>query len=153
MRAARPAPANPGNDTVVPPETFWEVLGTDELNQDQAAEPALFPLPGTDEALEEVMLPLIPGLIHALHDAMRDSSQGMELRRTILIQEATGRLAGKAEVFGLHKLSKMARCVERAAEADDLMAVQSLMGDLFAVCQRYLAALQECYRSFIHTDR
>lgn len=120
-----------------------------------AEEPAHgLPLPGIDgELMDIAMVPLVPGLVHTLHDAMRDAMHGKETRQTILVQEAAGRLAGKAEVFGLVKLGKIARCVERAAEADDLEAVTTLLEDLNAVTARYAASIEACYQAFLHTER
>ena len=99
------------------------------------------------------MVPLVPGLVHTLHDALRDAMNGKETRQTILVQEAAGRLAGKAEVFGLVKLGKIARCVERAAEADDLEAVTTLLEDLATVTTRYTASMEECYQAFLQAER
>ena len=62
-------------------------------------------------------------------------------------------LAGRAEVFGLQKLGKIGRCVERAAEANDLEAVSTLLEDLDIVTKRYIAAIQECFQSFLSVDR
>ncbi len=124
--------------------------------QEDAAEPRgrVFALPGMEgEAVEVIMMPLLPGLIHALRDALEDSLRGRDARETVLVQEAAGRLAGKAEVFGLRKLGKIARCVERAAEADDMEASATLLEDLNTVTQRYLTALHECYQAFLNIER
>ena len=111
-------------------------------------------MPGIDgEMMDMTMVPLVPGLVHTLHDALRDAMNGKETRQTILVQEAAGRLAGKAEVFGLVKLGKIARCVERAAEADDLEAVTTLLEDLATVTTRYTASMEECYQAFLQAER
>lgn len=114
----------------------------------------LVPLPGMGgEAVELVSLPLLPGVIHALRDALEDAFQGKEQAQTLLIQEATSRLAGKAEIFHLDKLSKISRCVERAAEADDLEAAVTLLDDLSVVTLRYINSLEECYQDFLSMNR
>ena len=114
----------------------------------------LVPLPGIPgEAVELVSLPLLPGVIHALRDALEDAFQGKEQAQTLLIQEATSRLAGKAEIFHLDKLSKISRCVERAAEADDLEAAVTLLDDLSVVTLRYINSLEECYQDFLNLNR
>ena len=114
----------------------------------------LFPLPGLDgEVLDATLMPLVPGLVHALQDALNDVREGRDTGKSILVQEAAGRLAGRAEVFGLQKLGKIGRCVERAAEANDLEAVSTLLEDLDIVTKRYIAAIQECFQSFISVDR
>ncbi len=114
----------------------------------------LFPLPGLDgEVLDTTLMPLVPGLVHALQDALTDVREGRDTGKAILVQEAAGRLAGRAEVFGLQKLGKIGRCVERAAEANDLEAVSTLLEDLDIVTKRYIAAIQECFQSFLSVDR
>ena len=116
--------------------------------------PQTFSLPGLDgEAVDASLLPLVPGLLHALNDALSDARQGRDSGKTVLVQEAAGRLAGRAEVFGLQKLGKIGRCVERAAEADDLEAVSTLLEDLDIITKRYIVALQESFQSFISVDR
>ncbi|MCL1940007.1 MAG: Hpt domain-containing protein [Desulfovibrionaceae bacterium] len=84
---------------------------------------------------------------------MREIQQAAERGQSILIQEAAGRLAGKAEVFGLVKLGRIAHCVERAAEADDMEAVRTLLEDLGPVVTRYVQSLQECFNAFLYADR
>lgn len=114
----------------------------------------LFPLPGLDgEVLDTTLMPLVPGLVHALQDALNDVREGRDTEKAILVQEAAGRLAGRAEVFGLQKLGKIGRCVERAAEANDLDAVSTLLEDLDIVTKRYITAIQECFQSFLSVDR
>ena len=116
--------------------------------------PQMFFLPGMDgEAVDASLLPLVPGLVHALKDALADAQQGRSTGRTTLVQEASGRLAGRAEVFGLQKLGKFGRCVERAAEAGDLEAVSNLLEELDSITKRYIVALQESFQSFISVDR
>lgn len=134
-------------------EEYATIENTEEPAQTQYPESELFPLPGLDESIEANTIPLIPGLIHALRDALADTKQGCIDGSTILVQEAVGRLAGKAEMFDLHTFARLARCVERAAEADDMEAVETLMVDLENVSKRYLKSLQECYESFLSLAR
>lgn len=120
----------------------------------QLSSSTFFPLPGMNgEGLEAAVIPLTPGLIHALRDIMRDVDEAARREQSILAQEAAGRLAGKAENFGLVKLGKIARCVERAAEADDMEAVVTLLEDLGPVVARYIESLQKCFDSFLSLDR
>ena len=110
---------------------------------------AMLPLPGIEgEYLETLMLPLVPGLLHTLKDTLKDAIRGKNEHQSLFVQEAVNRLSGKAEVFGLVRLAKIANCVERAAEADDFEAVDTLLEDLIAVTQRYIESLQECYDQF-----
>lgn len=119
-----------------------------------ALPPELFPLPGFEgEGLDATTLPLVPGIIHSLHDAMLDIQQGKADGQCLYVQEAAARLAGKAEHFYLNKLGKIARCVERAAEADDMEAVTTLLEDLQAVTTRYSIALKQAFDNFLQQDR
>ena len=111
------------------------------------------PLAGLEETLQLDMLPLLPGLIYALRDALRFCTQGLGDNSPIFVQEAAGRLAEHAQSFGLEKLGKIARCVERAAQADDLEAVRTLLDDLHNVTLRYVGALQEAYDAYIREAR
>jgi len=103
------------------------------------------------EGLDILVLPLTPGLIIALKDIMREIEQGAGHGQGILIQEASGRLAGKAEAFGLVKLGRVAHCVERAAEAGDLEAVYTLLEDLGPMIDRYVQSLQDCFNDFLYS--
>jgi hypothetical protein len=122
--------------------------------EDEAARRAALPLPGIEgESIDPVSLPLTPGLIHALRDSMRDAVSAGQEGNSILAQEAAARMANKAEHFELRKLGKVARCVERAAEAGDMVAMGILLGDLQSVTGRYINALEECFQNFLSLDR
>lgn len=107
------------------------------------------PLADLDESVPLDLLPLVPGLIHALRDALRLCNQGVADNGAVFVQEAAGRLAEQSDSFDLKKLAKIARYVERAAEADDLEAVRTLLEDLDNVTQRYVNALQGAYDDYI----
>ena len=107
------------------------------------------PLEDLDESVPLDLLPLVPGLIHALRDALRLCNQGLADNGAVFVQEAAGRLAEQSDSFDLKKLAKIARYVERAAEADDLEAVRTLLEDLDNVTQRYVSALQGAYDAYI----
>lgn len=104
------------------------------------------PLPGEEDSVFKDMLPLVPGLIHDLSDAMRDAARGRDEKSPLLVQEAAERVAGKAEAFGLTKLERMARCVERAAAADDIEPMECVLADLESWVGRYKDALQKLHR-------
>ena len=115
-----------------------------------ASTPPGYPLPGIDgEYLDATVIPLAPGIIFALGDILKDVEEAQTNGSAMLMQDATARLAGKAEHFGLHKLGKIARCVERAAEAGDMEAVSTLYEDLAPVTRRYIDAIQECFQNFL----
>ena len=104
------------------------------------------PLPGEEDGVFKDMLPLVPGLIHELSDAMQDAAKGREEKSPMLVQEAAERIAAKAESFGLTKLERMAKCVERAAAADDIEPMECVLADLESWVARYKEALQKLHR-------
>jgi hypothetical protein len=99
------------------------------------------------------MLPFLPGIILALRDGLGDTLKGKVAGNVRLIQEASSRLAGKAEYFHLDRLSKISRCVERAAEANDLEVAGSLLDDLTSITQGYITSLQQCSKDFTDKGR
>jgi HPt (histidine-containing phosphotransfer) domain-containing protein len=151
---AAPKPKTTPKPEVVPEP---EVAPADESekNAGQAREPiSFFSLPGLEgEVIDVSVLPLTPGLVFSLQEIMREIRQSAERDQSILIQEAAGRMAGKAEAFGLVKLGRLAHCVERAAEANDMEAVRTLLEDLGPVVVRYVQSLQECFNAYLYTDR
>ncbi|MDR1685467.1 MAG: hypothetical protein LBR82_03325 [Desulfovibrio sp.] len=107
------------------------------------------PLPGLDgEFLDPDALPLLPGLTGALADALQDAEKGRDEKRLALVQEAAARMASRAEHFGLNRLGRLARCLERAAEARDEEASVTILEDLRRAAQQYEKALTECFHSF-----
>ena len=121
---------------------------------EEDGEEALTPLPGLEgESIENMMLPLIPGLVHVLEDTLADAVKGRDAGQALFVQEAVNRLANKALVLGLTRLSRIARCVERAAEANDFEAVSTLLVDLIEVSRKYIASLEECYDSYMKSGR
>ncbi len=113
----------------------------------------LYPLPGLDESIPVGAMPLLPGLIQSLGEALSDAKEGCRRGSTIIVQEAVGRLAGKAEVNSLETLKRIALCVERAASADDLEAVSDLMVPLEEATIRYMDSLKACYDGFVNLQR
>ncbi len=114
--------------------------------RDAPAAAISIPVPGEDDSVFKDMLPLIPGLLAELSDALADAVRGREGKSPLLVQEASERIAGKAEHFGLTRLERMARCVERAAAADDIEPMECVLADLEAWVTRYKDALQKLHR-------
>lgn len=85
--------------------------------------------------------PFIPGLLETLDAALEDARRGRADGSTFAVQEAAARIAGKSESFGLRVLERIARCVERAATADDMEAVRDLLPELEAAVERNRIAL------------
>ncbi|MDL2315959.1 response regulator [Desulfovibrio sp. OttesenSCG-928-A18] len=120
----------------------------------QPPEVYFYPLPDIDgETLDSTMLPLVPGLIHFLRDILGNIKAAAGAGNSLVAQEGASRMAGRAEDFGLQRLSKIARCIERAAEADDLEAVSNLMTDLEPATERYITALDQSFQTFLNLDR
>jgi HPt (histidine-containing phosphotransfer) domain-containing protein len=104
------------------------------------------PLPGEEDSVYKEMLPLVPGLIYEFGDAMKDAARGREEKNPMMVREAAERIAGKALNFGLTKLERMARCVERAAAADDVEPMECVLEDLEQWVTRYKEALRVMHR-------
>lgn len=152
--AASAAPLPEETAAVPAPEETAAAPATNRGDQSAPAPANFFALPGIEgEGLDPEALPLIPGLLHTLEDALSDILAARDQGNSILVQEAAARLAGKAEHFDLARLGKFARCVERAAEAGDMEAVQTLLEDLAPVTRRYMAALDQCFKAFLNFDR
>ncbi|SBV97751.1 membrane hypothetical protein [uncultured delta proteobacterium] len=111
-----------------------------------APAPISIPLPGEEDSVFKDMLPLVPGLVIELNDAMADAERGKAQKSPMLVQAAAARVAGEAESFGLTRLERMARCVERAAAADDIEPMECVLADLEAWIERYTEALRKLHR-------
>ncbi len=96
--------------------------------------------------LDMSLIPLVPGLVANMDEAMRDAQHGVRDNSPLGVQEAVGRLAGTAASFGLRDLERMSRCVERAAEADDLEAILTLLPELETMVRRNQRALSDIHR-------
>lgn len=96
--------------------------------------------------LDTSLIPLIPGLLDNIAAALNDAHRHASAANTFGVQEATGRIGGSAASFGLRALERMARCVERAATADDLEAVTVLLPDLENMVRRNSRALEDIHR-------
>lgn len=107
-------------------------------------------LPGIgEEALDVAMMPLVPGLLHFLENTYNECLRGTRMRDNAQVADAGARLAGRAETFGLGRLGKLARCVERAARADDQEAIHALVEDLDPLVEAYMVGLRKAYEAFL----
>ena len=147
-------PATPAVPATTAPTVEQDNTATQESLKeaiDVAAviEPVLatsIPLPGEEDSVFKDMVPLIPGLILDLDDAVIDALKGNDENSPLLVEEAAGRIAGKAENFGLVRLEHLSRCVERAAAANDAEATECVLADLKAWVDRYKVALQKLHQ-------
>ena len=105
------------------------------------------------ETIDVTLLPLVPSLITSLSELLNEMLVRHEDKQTIMVQQIASNFVEKTESFGLSKLSKIASCIERAAEADDLEAVDALLEDLTPLVQKYSDSLGKCYQSYLQTSR
>ena len=78
----------------------------------------------------------IPQLVARLDAAMDDAQQGFKNRRCGVVGEAANRIATESDAFGFRVLARMARCVERAAKANDMNALRDLLPELAVAVER-----------------
>lgn len=80
-------------------------------------------------------------LVERLDAALQDAQKGFQSRRGAVVGEAAGRIAAESESYGFRVLARMARCVERAAKANDLNALKDLLPELAVAVERNRIAL------------
>ena len=97
------------------------------------AAPATPPQPGPDKTILQ--------LVERLDAAMEDAQQAFQSRRGYMVGEAAGRIAAESDAFGFRVLARMARCVERAAKANDMNALKDLLPELAVAVERNRIAL------------
>ncbi|WP_308585542.1 response regulator [uncultured Desulfovibrio sp.] len=78
----------------------------------------------------------IPQLVARLDAAMDDAQQGFKNRRCAVVGDAANRIATESDAFGFRVLARMARCVERAAKANDMNALRDLLPELAVAVER-----------------
>ena len=110
-------------------------------------QPVTIPLPGEEDRMYEEKLPLIPGLLYDLADAMRLADTGKKGKDATQVRQAAEQIAEKAQSFGLFRLERMARCVERAAAAEDVEPMECVLEDLEQWIARYKEALRTLHRN------
>lgn len=122
----------------------------DKNNDTQKAQLKMpYPLSSPDgEFMEGEMVPLIPGLLVVLEESLGDLSQARVKPDAKEVQEISGRLAGQGNAFGLSTLERMARCVERAAEAEDVEAIRDFSDELLSLGRRYLGVLKSTHAEY-----
>lgn len=87
--------------------------------------------------------PLVADLVMKLDQAMDDTRQAFLQRDCAKVASATDNMATTSEKVGLRLLARMARCVERAARANDLPAINDLLPDLETAVERNRIALKQ----------
>lgn len=91
---------------------------------------------GINETEENDVDPVISGLVDRIDSAMADAMDAFSRQNGPDVAIATGKIAVEAEGFGLRLLGRMARCVERAARANDHGALGDLLPELSVAVER-----------------
>lgn len=98
--------------------------------------------PGKDEFIVEKeggadsVDPVIIGLVEKLDAYMREAQNSYNSGNCELLALITGQIASESESFGLRWMARFAKCVEQAAQANDLKAVQDLLPELSLAIER-----------------
>lgn len=87
--------------------------------------------------------PAIIALLERLDASMRHANAAFAARNAPAIAESTGLIARDAERFGLRQLARMARCIERAAIANNMPALSDLLPELGIAVERNRITLAE----------
>lgn len=100
---------------------------------------------GRDIAKEtmEFRDPVVAALAGSLDEAMNDASKAFASRNCEGVEKATAKIATLSDDVGLRILSRMASCVERAAEANDMTALADLLPELSLAVERTRIALSQ----------
>ena len=109
------------------------VAGTNEARPATDRAAPVPPQPGPDKTILQ--------LVERLDAAMEDAQQAFQSRRGYMVGEAAGRIAAESDAFGFRVLARMARCVERAAKANDMNALKDLLPELAVAVERNRIAL------------
>ena len=80
-------------------------------------------------------------LVERLDAAMEDAQRAYKGHNCLAVAEASGRIANESDGFGFRVLARMARCVERAARANDMSALRDLLPELAVAVERNRIAL------------
>lgn len=101
--------------------------------KEQPEEPAAAP---EEEPIKARSDPAIISLLERMDVAMRHANAAFAIKNGPAIAQSTGMIASDAEKFGLRLLARMAKCVERAALANDMSALSDLLPELGIAVER-----------------
>ena len=99
--------------------------------------PGASPVPPQPHQQDETLL----RLVGRLDAAMADAQRAYKGHNCPAVAEASGRIANESDGFGFRVLARMARCVERAARANDMSALRDLLPELAVAVERNRIAL------------
>lgn len=125
---------------IAEPETVSEMSHEPALKADS-------PVPNFAEDLDPDVIHLIPGLLDSLDLALSNAFAGRDNGSFLAIAEACMRIAGTADAHGLRVIKGIANCVERAANANDMEAVNDLLGELDSSIQNNRKKLDSIYHA------
>lgn len=136
IAGATPPPAGQGAATQAPAQQ--PSMTRQEEAQAQPVPQATVPAMATPPVQEDKTL---IQLVHRLDEAMEDAQRAYKGRSCHGVGEAAGRIANDSDAFGFRVLARMARCVERAAKANDMNALRDLLPELSVAVERNRIAL------------
>lgn len=87
--------------------------------------------------------PVIADLVASLESNMDLALQSFANKNGAGVAQATSNIAQEADSFGFRHLARLAQCVQRAATANDLTAVNDLVPDLEQAVERYCIHLTQ----------
>ncbi|SCM72839.1 7TM-DISM domain-containing protein [Desulfovibrio sp. 86] len=122
--AAAPAPAEQTTATK-----------DDAITPARSAAPTAAPAPSRAAAQPRVDATLLQ-MLRRLDAAMEDAQRAFKGRNCPAVGEAATRIANDSDAFGLRVLARMASCVERAANANDMNALHDLLPELAVAVER-----------------
>ena len=135
--ATPPPPAGQAAATQIPAEQP-PARRQEEMQAQPVPQAAAMPAMATPPVQEDKAL---IELVHRLDVAMEDAQRAYKGRSCHGVGEAAGRIANDSDAFGFRVLARMARCVERAAKANDMNALRDLLPELSVAVERNRIAL------------
>jgi CheY-like chemotaxis protein len=98
-----------------------------------------------NDYLRADMLPHIPDFLIVLEDTLEDLDKARREMDLEAVHRLASRMIEQAAAYGLEALENMARCAEKAAQAQDQEAVGYIAEDLSTLGRRYLVNLNLTY--------
>lgn len=85
----------------------------------------------------------IPALLEDFDEAIKYARKGFTRKNIQAVQDASNYIATRSDTCGLRVLARMARCVEGAAKAQSMDALENLLPELETAVERNKIALQK----------
>ena len=107
--------------------------------QDKAEPARGEPVPLDEQSLKAAgpeQLSVIPQAVERLESALWAAKTGLVDENCLAVSQSCLRLADAAADYNLENLDRIARCVDRAAQAKDLEAIHDLLGELETLVER-----------------